>query len=156
MNRIIQEQWPMFEAMKTLRGQMLDILSDDDLSFNPGGQNISLGGLCREMGDIEYSYIESLKTFKQDWTYRNTEAGLETSISQLRTWYDKLDSDLKETISALTDEDFTKTIDRGFPMLLQYQLQAYIQAALILFGKATIYLKAMNKALPKQMEEWIG
>ena len=36
---------------------------------------MTLGALCREMGEIEHSYIQSLKTFQQDWSYRNMEAG---------------------------------------------------------------------------------
>jgi hypothetical protein len=50
-----------------------------------------------------------------------------------------------------------KTIDRsGYPMPVELQLDVYLQALLIFFGKATIYFKAMNKALPQQIQEYIG
>ncbi|HAG99382.1 MAG TPA: hypothetical protein DCL75_11140 [Ktedonobacter sp.] len=157
MNRYMQEKWSWIEGTQGIRSQLMDVLSDADLAFSPGGQNMTLGALCREVGEIEYSYIQSLKTFKQDWSYHNTEAGLESDVSRLKTWYQTLDDEMKATVSALADEDLTKTIDRGgYNMPVEMQLDVYLQALLIFFGKATVYLKAMNKAAPKQIEEYIG
>jgi len=52
------------------------------------------------------------------------------------------------------DEDLTKIVDRsGFTMPVELQLDVYLQALLIFLGKATIYLKAMNKPLPQQIQE---
>jgi uncharacterized damage-inducible protein DinB len=157
MNRYMQEKWPWIEGTHGMRSQLIDILSDADLSFSPGGQNMTLGALLREMGETEYSYIQSLKTFKQDWSYRNTEAGLESSIVRLKAWYQTLDEEMKATVSDLSDEDLAKTVDRGgFSMPVDLQLDVYLQALLIFFGKATVYLKAMNKPLPQQIQEYIG
>jgi len=64
---------------------------------------------------------------------------------------------MKAAVSALSDEDLTKTVDRGgFMMPVELQLDVYLQALLIFFGKATVYLKAMNKPLPEQIKEYIG
>lgn len=157
MNRYMQEKWSWIEGTQGLRSQLMDILSDADLAFSPGGQNMMLGALCREVGELEYSYIQSLKTFKQDWSYRNTEVGLERDVSRLKAWYQILDDEMKATVSALADEDLTKMIDRGgYSMPVEMQLDVYLQALLIFFGKATVYLTAMNKAVPKQIEEYIG
>jgi uncharacterized damage-inducible protein DinB len=157
MNRYMQEKWPWIEGTHGMRSQLMDILSDADLSFSPGGQNMTLGALLREMGETEYSYIQSLKTLKQDWSYHNTEAGLESSITRLKAWYSTLDEQMKATVSDLSDEDLAKTIDRGgFSMPVDLQLDVYLQALLIFFGKAIVYLKAMNKALPQTIQEYIG
>jgi uncharacterized damage-inducible protein DinB len=157
MNRLMQEKWPWIEGTHGMRTQLLDILNDADLAFNPGGQNMTLGALLREMGEIEYSYIQSLKTFKQDWSYHNTESGMENSLSQIKTWYQTLDDEMKATVSNLTDEDSTKTIDRGsYNMPVDLQLDIYLQALLIFFGKAAVFLKAMSKPLPKTMQDYIG
>ena len=157
MNRYMNDKWSWIEGTHGLRTQMLDTLSDADLAFSPGGQNMALGALCRQMGEIEHSYIESLKTFQQDWSYRNTEADLESSAARLKAWFQTLDDSLKATVSALSDEDLKKTIERsGYPMPVELQLDVYLQALLIFFGKATIYFKAMNKALPQQIQEYIG
>ncbi len=157
MSRYVDEKWPWIEGTHGMRTQLLDILGDADLAFNPGGQNMTLGMLLREIGDIEHSYTQSLQTFKQDWSYHNTEAGVESSLTQLKAWYQMLDDEMKATVSALSDEDFTKTVDRGgFGMPVELQLDVYLQALLIFLGKATIYLKAMNKPLPQQIQEYIG
>ena len=156
MNSSIQERWPWLEGSRRMRLQLLDILSDADLAFSPGGQNITLGALLREMGEIEYSYIHSLKTFKQDWSYHNTEAKLESDVTCLKAWYQTLDDEMLATVSAFSDEDLTKFVDRGgFSSTVERQLDIYLQALFIFFGKATIYLKAMNKPLPKLIADYI-
>ncbi len=113
------------------------------------------------MGEVEYSYIQSLTTLKQDWSYRNTEAGLASSVAQLNAWGQALDDEMKATVSALSDEDLAKTIERGsqggaFPAPIEMQLDIYLQALLIFFGKVAIYLKAMNKPLPEDIQACIG
>ncbi len=157
MNRYMLEKWPWIEGTHAMRSQLLDTLSDADLPFSPGGQNMNLGALCRQMGEIEHSYVQSLKTFKQDWSYRNMEADSDSSVAQLKAWFQTLDDELKTTVSAFSDEDLMKSVDRsGFTMPVELQLDVYLQALLIFFGKATIYLKAMNKPLPPQIQEYIG
>jgi hypothetical protein len=65
---------------------------------------------------------------------------------------------MKGVVSAFSDEDLQKLVDRsgGFSMPIEMQLDVYLQALLIFFGKATIYLKAMNKPLPDAVREYIG
>ncbi len=42
MNRFMQEKWPWIEGSHEMRSQLLDVLSDAELAFNPGGQNMTL------------------------------------------------------------------------------------------------------------------
>jgi hypothetical protein len=157
MNAFMQDQWPMYEGTHAMRTSLLDVLTDADLIFSPGGQTMPLGALLREFGEIEHAYVESLKTFKQDFNYRNTEPGLERSLARLRAWYRALDADMQTTLAGLSDEDLKKTIARGgFAPTVDVQMQIYLQALLIFFGKATIYLRAMNRPLPQTIQEWIG
>jgi hypothetical protein len=157
MNRYVTEKWSWIDGSHQMRTQFLDILSDADLGFNPGGRNMTLGALFRELGEVEYSYAQSLKTFQQDWTYRNEDAELERSLARLKEWFQTLDEELTAAASALTDEDLGKMVSRGgFALPVDWNLDAYLQAVLIFFGKATIYLKAMNRELPKQVQEYIG
>jgi uncharacterized damage-inducible protein DinB len=140
-----------------MRAQAMDLLDDADLAFTPGGQNMTLGALCREIGEIERSYLESLKTLQQDWSYRNHEAGLESSVARLKAWYAALDDEMKAVVAAFSDDELAKTIDRGgFGWSVETQLEVYLQALLIFFGKITIYLKALGKPLPKEFEEYIA
>jgi hypothetical protein len=158
MNRYMQEKWSWVEAVHGLRTELLDRLSDADLSFTPGGQNLAFGALFRENGEIEHSYIQSLKTFTQNFSYRNTEAGLDASIARLKAWYQTLDDELKATVSAMSDEDLKKDVTRasGFTMPVELQLESYLQALFIFMGKAVVYFRAMNKPLPPSVAEYIG
>lgn len=157
MNRYFQEKWPWIEGGNSLRLVVLKTLQDADLSYSPGGQNVSFGALFRESGEVQHSYNDSLRTFKQDWSYRNVETGLESSTERLNAWFETLDAETKAAVEDLSDDDLRKTVDRnGSPMPVEFQLDAYIQAQLIFLAKATVYLRAMGRPLPGPMEEYIG
>jgi uncharacterized damage-inducible protein DinB len=157
MKRFIQERWSWLEEVRGMRSQLLDILSNADLAFSPGGQNMKLGALLRKMGDLEHAYIQSLKTGVRDLSYHNTEAGLESDITRLKTWFQALDDEMLDTISAFSKEDLTKRVDRGgFNSTVEREVDHYGEALLIFFGKATIYLKALNKPVPESIENTIG
>jgi len=157
MNSLMTEKWPWIEGTHGMRLQLLDVLDDADLAFSPGGQNMTLGALCREMGETEYAYVQSLKTFQQDWSYRAEDVEVASSVARLKDWYQTLDDEMKATVSAFTDEDAQKNVDRnGFMAPVAMQLDVYLQALLIFFGKATVFLKAMNKPLPQYIQEYIG
>jgi uncharacterized damage-inducible protein DinB len=158
MNSIITDAYSLFELYQALRNQLMEILTDEDLSFRPGGDNPSLGELCRQIGEIEQSYINSFKTFEQDFSYRNQEPGLQNSIGQLTIWFEALDKELKKVIEGLTEEMIqNQTIDRGggFNVSPRMQLEIYKEALLIFYGKTIVYLKTMEKPLPKQWQDWI-
>ena len=157
MNRIMNEKWPWIEAAHGMRSQLFNILSDADLAFSPGGQTMTLGALCRQMGETEHSYIQSLKTLKQEWSYHHPEADVASHVARLKAWFQTLDDEMKATVAAFSDEDLQKMVDRGgYTMPVELQLDVYLQALLIFFGKVTIYLKAMNKPLPQHIQEYIG
>lgn len=158
MNSLMQNKWSWVEPTHSLRDQVLDAVTDADLAFTPGGQAMTLGALLREQGEIEYAYLQSFKTFTQDFNYRNTETGLDGSVSRLKAWFGQMDSDMKSTLDAFSDADLSKIIKRGsgFEVSIEMQLDIYLQALLIFLGKASIYLRAMNKPLPKEFQDWIG
>jgi hypothetical protein len=158
MNRAMEAKWPWIDGAHLLRAQLLDSLSNEDLAFSPGGTNVPLGALLREAGDVEYSYIQSLKTFKQDWSYHNTDAGIESDLEELKAWYPTLDQQMKATIEAFSDDDLAKSTDRGngSRLAVELQLEAYLQAQLIYLGKAGVYFRAMNRELPQLFQQYIG
>ena len=150
---------PAFQLYQAIRPALMQTLTDDDLGYTPGGANPPLGALCREIGEVEQSYIDSFKTFVLDFSYRNTTPGLENSVAQLVAWYAELDADLKATIEGLSEEDIAgRLVDRGgdFKLPLQIQLNVYQEALLIFYGKAIVYLRAMGKTPPQQMQDWMG
>lgn len=159
MNSLMENYYPIFEMYQPLRNQLMGILTDEDLGFQPGGENITLGALCKEIGETEYSYIQSFKTFTQDFSYRHEDSGIAASVEKLSAWFTELDTALKTTVAALSDDDIqNRHINRGpgFNLLPQIQLNVYQEALLIFYGKVSVYLKAMGKDCPQQWQEWIG
>ena len=159
MNSIMQEQYPLLQHYQALRNQLTEMLSDEDLAFSPGGENPTLGALCREVGEVEQAYIDSFRTFRQDFEYRNEEEGLEGSVERLAAWFAALDEELKATLEGLSEEEIqNRVIDRGggFTILPTIQLHIYKEALLIFYGKASVYLKAMAKPRPEQWQAWIA
>jgi hypothetical protein len=158
MNSIMTEYYPVFEMYQALRNQLMEIITDEDLKFRPDENNPTLGYLCKEIGEVEYAYIQSFKTFRQDFSYRNVEVDLDQSVERLSTWFTQLDGELKHTVENLPEEDIqNRKIDRGGDFILapQIQLEVYKEALLIFYGKVSVYLKALEKPFPQQWQAWI-
>ena len=152
---------PFFSDYQALRDQLMAMLADEDLGYRVGGENPTLGALCREIGEIQRSYIESFKTFSLDFGYRNAEPRLEASVSALSSWYTELDGELKAAIQGLSEVDVEqRTIDRtdfpGFTPVLRVQLDIYREALLIFYSKVDVYLRALEKKPTEQWRKWIG
>lgn len=159
MNSLIRDYYPTFQLYQALRDQLMDILTDDDLSYTAGGENPTLGALCRELGEVEHAYVESFTTFRLDLTYRNPEPELEANVNALSAWFTDLDHELKAAVGALSERDIaSRTIDRGggFELTPRQQLDTYHEALLIFYGKVSVYLRAMDKKPPVQWQDWIG
>jgi hypothetical protein len=159
MNSIMQDYWPVFELYQAIRGQILAVLTDEDLAFSPGGANPALGELCREIGETEHAYIESFRDFTCDFSYRRPEPELASSVARLGAWYAELDEQLKAVIESLSEEQLqSQRVVRGpnFALPPRIQLNIYQEALLIFYGKASVYLKALSKPMPEQMKAWIA
>lgn len=157
MNSIMEDYYEIFEMYQTLREQLLNVLSDEDLAFRPFPDTLTLGQLCYEIGQTEQSYIDSFKTFEQSWEHESDPLVQPESIAALKAWYQELDEALKTAVSALTDEQINEgVIKRGFDVRPKTQLDIYKEALLIFYGKASIYLRALGKPLPESWPSWIG
>ncbi len=161
MNSLVRVHMPatFFSEYQVLRDELLEILTDDDLGIRVGGTSASLGALCREIGEIEHSYVESFRTFRQDFRYRNRDPRLETSVGALASWYVELDRELTAAVAALSEDDIAnRRIVRGsdFSPLPNIQLDIYREALLIFYGKVSVYVRAMGRALPRHWQRWIG
>lgn len=159
MNTFMQQHGAIYHLTQIMREQLMDILTDSDLAFTPGGSNPTLGELCKEMGEVEYSYIQSIQTLTHDWSYRSTEAKLADHVNQLKAWYKQLDSQLQTAMEALSDDDLNKMVKRNTgeaTVNVGTELHIYREALLIYYAKIAVYLKAMNKTMPEQWQGWIG
>ena len=159
MNSIMKEQGPVLEQTQALRNQLMEMLTDEDLGYSPGGENPTLGALCREMGEVQQAYVSSFQTFELDFGYRAEDPELECSVERLRAWFQVLDQELKAALASLSEEDIqNRVIDRGGGFVVPpiVQLHIYREALLIFYGKASIYLKALDKSQPEQWQSWIS
>ena len=152
-----------FLEYQALRDQLMEILTDDDLGLRLGGSTASLGALCREIGEIEHSYVESFRTFRQGFAYRNPDPRVEHSVAALRAWFTELDRGLIAAVEGLSEDDIAgRRIIRSdfdvdyFAPLPKEQLDVYREALLIFYGKVSVYARAIEKPLSQQWRDWIG
>lgn len=140
MNAQVQQFWDLNRMYTPLRDQLMDALADEDLAFSPGGGNATLGELCRELGEAEYAYAQSFKTFKLDFSYRTNDDSYLTSVAKLKAWYMQLDSELEAALEAVTDDDVAnKQMDRdGYQAPLHISLDIMREALLIFYGKVSV------------------
>jgi hypothetical protein len=140
-----------------LKRQMLELLTDADLA-NRFPHNPSLGELCKEMGETQQSYLNSFKTTKLNFSYRNPDAALATSVAALAAWYANLDAEMDEVLAKVSEDDLQATSNfRGnWEVTMQVNLEIYLQALMIFAGKAWVHLLALGKTLPEQWADWIG
>ncbi|MEX2160975.1 MAG: hypothetical protein WD751_03590 [Anaerolineales bacterium] len=158
MNRLAQEYLPLLGHYQKLKHRMLRILNDADLAHSIKGSP-TLGELCKEIGETEQSYINSLKPpYKLNFKYRNADLSLAGSVSGLAAWYANMDKEMNDILVALSDEDLDAIrVGRGtWPVPIQQNLDIYKEALLIFAGKAWVHLHALGKELPEQWADWIG
>ena len=107
MNTLIRDHLTAtyFAEYQLLRNELVDMLRDDDLAFRPSPAAFTLGELCRETGEIEHSYVDALKTFRQDFGRRNADPEVERSVAALSAWFADLDRSMLAAIEALTEDD---------------------------------------------------
>lgn len=157
MSETFTEFLQLLPHYQDLKHQMLALLSDADLAHSfPGSP--SLGELCKEIGETQQSYIDSFKTLKLDFSYRNPDANMAASVTALSAWYKKMDEEMQAVLTAFSDTDLeSKKLGRGRWMVpIELNLDIYLQAVLIFCGKAWVHLRALGKELPEQWVDWIG
>jgi uncharacterized damage-inducible protein DinB len=158
MNQFMTDNFPLFHEYQALRDALMAGLSDADLSFTPGGDNLTLGQLCREIGETERIYIDSIKTRKMDFGgYGSADAALASSVEGLKAWYAALDAELRATLEALSDEQLMEPIDRGgWSLPIRFQLEVYKEALLLFYGKADVYMRALGHTPSERWRQWVG
>ena len=153
----MQEQREVLHATQELRRQLLEVLSDADLDCQPAPGCLPLGELCREIGEVQQSYIESFRTFRLDFSFHH-EAGVSRSVETLAAWYARLDAELEAVLEGLEEADLARNVERGhgFAPPVPVQFHIYREALLIFYAKAHVYLKALGKRVTGPWQWWIG
>ncbi len=158
MNAIMQDYYPLFEYYQALRSQLLAVLTDQDLGFQPEAVGPSLEELCLRIGQTQESYIHSFQNFQLDFSTGAQARPKRPGVQGLAEWFGELDTRLKQVIAALSDDELeNRLVDRGggFMVSPRFQLEIYKEALLIFYGKTSVYLKVLNKSPGEQWEDWI-
>ncbi len=158
MNSLLENEFPLADCQR-LRYDLMDALSDSDLACKLPGDNPTLGELCREMGETEHIYIQSFKTFRQDWSYRADDPQVASSVARLTAWYRALDAEFESVIGGFSEDDLhQRQIDRGrgFTPSLYVQFEIYREALMMFYAKASVYLKALQKPVNEDWRIAIG
>ena len=158
MHPEIARFWEINRMYVGLREQLLDMLSDEDLAYSPGGHNPTLGELCKEMGEVQHAYAQSFHTFAVDFSWRSDDKRYTSSVAALKEWYAQLDADLEAALCTVSDEDMqTKQMERGgYTVELHISLDILREALLIFYGKVSVYLKAMGRQPTGMWKDWIA
>ena len=157
MTGFMQEQSEVLSETQELRRQLLAVLTDADLGFRPADGCLPLGELCREIGEVQQTYIDSFRTFRNDFSYRH-DPEVSRSVQRLTAWYARLDRELEQVLEGLEETDLARRVERGngFTPPVEAQFHIYREALLIFYAKAHVYLKALGKRVTGPWQWWIG
>ena len=156
MKSVMQEEGALLADTQSFRTGMLDQLTDADLAFALPG-NMTLGGLCREMGETEHGYVAAFSRFEHEWGYRHDDPSVATSVDALRAWYERLDADLLAALNAMTEEDVaTRRLRGGGWASVTKEFHLYREALLMFYAKAGVYLRALEKPMSEEWIDWMG
>ncbi|MDX2137459.1 MAG: hypothetical protein SF123_05140 [Chloroflexota bacterium] len=153
----LTSQFELLNASVKVRDLLLDASTAADLTFAVHG-NPTLGELFRELGEVQHSYIEAFKTFRQNFDYRHPDPSIAADKGRLGEWFKTLDADIEAAITVLSQEDIDgKIIVREFwqaPVGVIFH--TYRECFLIFAAKAAVYFRALGKPLPDQVLWWMG
>lgn len=150
------EYGELLQETQDFRPMLLSLLTDEDLRFSLPG-NMTLGELCREMGETERGYVAAFTRFEHEWGYRHPDPAVTTSLPVLEAWYGELDRQLGAALSALTEEQIADRRVRGGGWAsLEKELHLYREALLMFYAKAGVFLRALGKPLPEAWLDWMG
>jgi hypothetical protein len=157
MNQVMEKQFNLLKIYQPMRAEIMDALNDEDLSFQPENSP-SVAELCVQIGEWQQSYINGFRHFKQEFSYRNSDAKLKKSVEALKEWYAKLDADLEQALEGLSDEDVeSKGIERGgWQASPKWNLRIYQECLIIFYGKMWVYFNLMGHKQPDGLAKWIG
>jgi hypothetical protein len=156
MNKIEKDFFGLLDMTHKVRDEAIATVGAEDLEFRIEGCP-TLGKVLTGFGDVETTYTESFKTFKQDFSLQAPGREEVTSGSAAVEWLHGLDAEFKAALSALSDDDLAKPVDRGgWQMPAEINFHTYREAVLIQFGKLDVYLRALGKTLPEEWVAWVG
>ena len=156
MNSLFDEE---IRGHHSMRDHLLTLVTDADLAYRLPGANPSLGELLVEMGNLQGVYAHSFATFTLDWGHRELAPPSPLTVAGLRAWFDAQDAAMNAALSRLSEDELrVDRIDRGGGFVASpfVQHQVYREAVYILYGKLSVYLRALERDAGPEWAAWIG
>ncbi|THF67622.1 DinB family protein [Deinococcus sp. Arct2-2] len=158
MNRLTQQRAHLIDLTHTLRDTAFGEITDADLDFSPGGSALTLRHLLLEQAEIQAAYAESFRTLKLKFDV-TAPAEVQTT-AQIQAWFAQLDTELFDALEALSNEDLSRPHDPRGQMSPRYTVEisfhTYRESVLIFAAKASVYLRALEREVPKLMKSFVG
>ena len=151
MNNLFDEE---IRGHHRMRDHLMSVVADADLAYKLPGRNPTLGELLVELGEIEGVYTHSFETFTLDWSHRQLPPPMPVSVAGLQAWFEAQDEAMKDALDRFTQEELhLDRIDRGHGFIASpfVQYEVYREAVYIIYGKLSVYLKALERDAG---EEW--
>ena len=83
-------------------------------------------------------------------------AGLDT-VAELQEWFTRLDAEMWVALEALSNDDLDRPIERsGHAMPLGVTFYTYRESVFIFAAKASVYLRALGREVPKVVLSFVG
>ena len=155
MNRLTPQKANLFDLTHSLRGSVLGALQNTDLSFSPGGDTLNFHRLLTEQGEIQMAYTRLFQVGELKFDLP-APAGLDT-VAELQDWFTRLDAEMWSALEVLSNDDLDRHIMRsGHAMPLGVTFYTYRESVFIFAAKASVYLRAMGREVPKLVLNFVG
>ncbi|WP_293913673.1 hypothetical protein [Deinococcus sp.] len=155
MNRLTPQKAALFELTHNLRSEILAALQGEDLSFSLGAQTLTLRQLLTEQGQIQASYTRLFETL--ELTFDASAPGSLSTVPEFTAWFTRLDADMWAALCALSNEQLDQPVQRGSHAVpLGMTFYTYRESVFIFAAKASVYLRALGRELPKQVRGFVG
>ncbi len=154
MNHLIAKKAILIDTTHNLRTEILEAITDPDLTFSLGGSSLSFAELLLEQGTFQMAYTKAFGSF--ELVFDATAPAIHT-VAEFKTWFETLDQAMMAALEQLSDTDLKKTIARGtWGLPAETTFFTYRESVFIFAAKASVYLRALGKPLPTQLLGWVA
>ena len=155
VNWLVEHQMGLLTETHHLRQEVLESITDADLDFSVSPHNPTLRALLLEQGEYQMAYTNAFQHFALRFDTRAPE-GIH-AVTEMQAWFSSLDQQMISALETLSNADLERHVDRGsWSQPVQVCFHVYRESVLIFAGKASVYLRALGKALPTQTQAWIA
>lgn len=155
MNKLIAQKDNLIDLTHNLRTEFLNAITDADLDKTLGGATLSVRDLLLEQAGFQRAYTRLFQSF--ELRFEDTVPDASLRLEAIKTEFSSLDAEMIAALAALSNDDLTRGIKRGsYTIPLEITFYTYRESVFIFAAKASVYLRALDRALPPQIKGFIA